>query len=67
MTLIELLSFLLLSLGFGFAGHLISPRYGWWAGVAMWVPVIFLWLLGLFQLLLNGIRDGLEFWQSRTK
>lgn len=34
MTLIEFLVFLLLSLGLGFASHLISPRYGWWAGVA---------------------------------
>ncbi len=67
MTLIELLLFLLLSLGIGFAGHLISPRYGWWAGVAMWLPVIFLWLIGLYRLLLKVLRDGLEFWQSSKK
>ena len=67
MTLIELLVFLLLSLGLGFAGHFISPSYGWWAGVAMRLPVILLWFFGLLRLLLNDIRGGLEFSQSSTK
>ena len=67
MTLIELLVFLLLCFGLGFIGHLISPRWGWWASLIVAVPVVFFWLVGLYRQLLKGLRQGREFWQSRKR
>jgi pilus assembly protein TadC len=58
MNLVELLVFMFLSVGLGFIGHLISPRYGVWAGVALWIPVMGLWLVGLYRRLAPAFRGS---------
>ena len=44
MNVFELIFFLLICAGFGFLGHLVSPRYGWGVGAALAV-LLFLFLL----------------------
>ena len=49
MNVFELIFFLLICAGFGFLGHLVSPRYGWGVGAALAVLFLFLLLKGFRQ------------------
>ena len=54
MNLFELIIFLLICVGLGFLGHLLSPRYGWFAGGV--IPVFILLFIGSFKEALNAWR-----------
>lgn len=56
MNVFELIFFLLICAGFGFLGHLVSPRYGWGVGAALAVLVLSFLLLGTFKKTLKGFR-----------
>jgi hypothetical protein len=56
MNLFDLILFLLICAGLGFLGHLVSPRYGWFAGAVLSVPVFILLFIGSFKEALNDSR-----------
>lgn len=56
MNLFELIIFVLICAGLGFLGHLASPRYGWFAGAVLAVPVFVLLFIGSFREALNESR-----------
>ena len=64
MNAIELLIFLLLCLGLGFLGHLVSPRYGWLAGAILAIVVSILLLVGTYRQLFKDFRRS---WKDRLK
>ena len=49
MNVFELIVFLLICAGLGFLGYLVSPRYGWWIGALLFVPVFIVMLIGSFR------------------
>ena len=49
LNVFELIVFLLLCAGLGFAGHLVWPRYGWGAGAVLAVPALILLFIGSFR------------------
>lgn len=56
MNLFELIIFLLICAVLGFLGHLVSPRYGWFASAVLAVPVFILLFIGGFKEALNESR-----------
>jgi hypothetical protein len=64
MNVFELLLFLLFCAVVGSLGHLISPRYGWFAAAVVAAPVLALWLVGSFREMLREIRRG---WRRRSR
>jgi hypothetical protein len=57
MSLFELVIFLLVCLGLGFLGHLVSPHYGWLLGAGLAVAVFML-------MLITGFRRS---WKNRSR
>jgi ABC-type transport system involved in cytochrome c biogenesis permease component len=59
MNVFELTIFLLVCVGVGLLGHLVSPRYGWLLGVlAVPVPI---WML------IGGARKLRQSWKDRPR
>ena len=56
MNLFELIIFLLVCVGLGFLGHLVSPRYGWFAGPILVLPVFVSLLIASFRKALSDSR-----------
>lgn len=56
MNVFELIVFLLACAAFGFVGHLVSARYGWFVGVGLAVLVLILLLSGSFKKIIKGSR-----------
>jgi len=57
MNVFELIFFLLICAGFGFLGHLVSPRYGWGVGAALAVLLLLFLLLSSVKKTLKGFRQ----------
>jgi hypothetical protein len=56
MNVFELIIFLLICAVIGFVGYLVSPRYGWFAGLGPAVLVLILLLIGSFKEIIMGSR-----------